>query len=361
MVRNQKPEVRSQRLEVKDSPESGLPYILLFASSLLFLVGVSTAFSQEIAAKASTDKSEYLVGDYINYTISISCVRGLKIYPPAFDADSLKNISVIEKGKPEEEEENDKVNVTFKYILSGYDSTGVTIPPVAVPYQTPGDSTTHFAFTNGVSFVIQTLKVNPQGEIKDIKPPIKIFLNWKLIVFWTLFVLFLAGIMSYSYLLHRKRKVRKQSAEKAVMLPPYVIALNALDELEEHKLWQKGMIKEYHSTITEIIRRYFEDRFNMPAMELPTSEAIELLSRNRECEPILGTTYDFLSNADMVKFAKFIPLDSVNEEMMKQAYEIVNKTIPAAEDKTHNSSKSSQNSDYLQVQINREERKGAQS
>jgi hypothetical protein len=360
MVKDQKIEVRSQRLEIEDSHKSGLAFILLPALLFLFLLGVGTSFSQEIAAKASTDKSEYLVGDYINYTISISCVKGMKIYPPAFDADSLKNIFVIEKGKPEEEE-NDNVNVTFKYILSGYDSTGVTIPPVAVPYQAPGDSTTRFAFTNSVSFVIQTLKVNPQGEIKDIKPPMKILLNWKLIVFWTLFVLFLTGIMSYSYLLHRKRRVGKQSSENAVKLPPHVVALNALDELQDQKLWQKGMIKEYHSTITEIIRRYFEGRFNMPAMEVPTSEAIQLLGRNRECEPILGTTYDFLSNADLVKFAKFIPLDSVNEEMMKQAYEIVNKTIPAVEDKTNISSKSSQDSDYLQAQISREEHRGVQS
>jgi hypothetical protein len=45
-------------------------------------------------------------------------------------------------------------------------------------------------------------------------------------------------------------------------------------------------------------------------------------------ENILNITNEFLNNADLVKFAKFIPLPSVNEEMMKQAREIVNNTIP---------------------------------
>ena len=36
----------------------------------------------------------------------------------------------------------------------------------------------------------------------------------------------------------------------------------------------------------------------------------------------------------MVKFAKFEPMASVNEEMMKQAYEIVNKTISEEKSKT---------------------------
>ncbi len=305
--------------------------------SKLLLVAVfqlavsSSVFSQDISAKASTDKSEYLVGDYINYTISVNCGKDLKIYPPALNTDSLKNISLIQKENPVEEEGNGTVNVIYKYVLSGYDSTGVIIPPVAVPYQSSGDSTIHFAYTNGVTFTIQTLKVNPQGEIKDIKPPIKILLDWKLILFWTLIALFFAGIIFYSYLLHRRKRAKSLSGMEVVNLPPHVIALNGLNELGEKKLWQKGMIKEYHSTITEIIRRYFENRFEMPAMELPTSEVIALLSRKQESEAIINTTHDFLSNADLVKFARFTPLSSVNEEMMKQAYEIVNKTIPAAE------------------------------
>lgn len=311
--------------------------ILSFSTTAFFLVLIlfSQSFSQEITAKASTDKSEYLVGDYINYTINVSCSEGFKIYPPAFVVDSLRNISLIETEKPDEAEENGKVSVAFRYILSGYDSTGVTIPPIAVPYQSSGDSTTRFAFTNGVGFTIQKLKVNAQGEIKDVKPPMKVPLDWRWILLWTLIGILVAGIVIYFYLLHRKRKAGSQPDKAEIVLSSHVIALNALRELEGRKLWQKGMIKEYHSTITEIIRKYFETRFDLPAMELPTSEAIESLRQNPESEPILGTTYSFLSNADLVKFAKFTPLDSVNEEMMEQAYDIVNKTIPAAETGTN--------------------------
>ena len=52
------------------------------------------------------------------------------------------------------------------------------------------------------------------------------------------------------------------------------------------------------------------------------------LRKVNEADNIYDTTNEFLNNADMVKFAKFIPLDSVNEEMMIQAKEIVNNTIP---------------------------------
>jgi hypothetical protein len=52
------------------------------------------------------------------------------------------------------------------------------------------------------------------------------------------------------------------------------------------------------------------------------------LKNVNEAEIIYDKTNEFLNNADLVKFAKCIPLDSVNEEMMMQAKEIVNKTIP---------------------------------
>jgi hypothetical protein len=347
-------EIKREENNVRNSRVAKARLTLVLASCFSFLCCARTSFSQEVTAKASADKPQYLVGDYINYTISVYCPKGFKIYPPALIPDSLQNISIIQKGKPEEEEKDGRVEVSFKYILSGYDSAEVTIPPIAVPYQAAQDSTTQTASTNTVSFVVQTLKVNPQAEIMDVKPPMKILLNWKLIIFWTLVALFVVGVPGYSYLLRRKARVKPIPSEK--ILPPHAIALNALHDLEKQKLWQKGMIKEYHSAITEIVRRYFEQRFNMPAMELPTSEAMKLLGENREGEPILGTTYDFLSNADLVKFAKFTPLDSVNEEMMKQAYEIVNKTIPVAEPRTENSEELLREADRAQVLIRRDER-----
>jgi hypothetical protein len=50
------------------------------------------------------------------------------------------------------------------------------------------------------------------------------------------------------------------------------------------------------------------------------------LSAIGDAEDIVATTESFLSNADLVKFAKFKPMPSVNDAMMKQAREIVEKT-----------------------------------
>ena len=58
---------------------------------------------------------------------------------------------------------------------------------------------------------------------------------------------------------------------------------------------------------------------------------MQYLKQVRKAGVIMETTYNFLSNADLVKFAKFKPMASINEEMMKQAIEIVERTKPAPE------------------------------
>ena len=113
-----------------------------------------------------------------------------------------------------------------------------------------------------------------------------------------------------------------------IKIAPHEAALKSLRSLEEQKLWQQGNIKEYHSRITEIIRRYFEERFNFLALEMTSSEVLLNLRSLNEGNKIMDITNSFLSNADLVKFAKFQPIPSVNEEMMKQAYEIVETTKP---------------------------------
>ena len=114
--------------------------------------------------------------------------------------------------------------------------------------------------------------------------------------------------------------------KKIIKIPEYKVALESLSELDRKKLWQQGKVKDYHSEITEIVRRYFEKRFSFLAMEMTSAEVLESLNEIEVTTDVHFLTNDFLTNADMVKFAKFVPMPTVNEEMMKQAYEIVNKT-----------------------------------
>jgi len=299
----------------------------LVLSILIIVLSFDSSNSQTISARAFSDKSEYQVGDYINYTIEISHNYDLRVLKPAL-GELAKDIDVIKTDDPIVEETQGVKKIIYRFILSKYDSADVTIPPIPILYQMGKDTTSLTVETNSVQFIVRTLPVNTQLEIKDVKPPIVIPMALLTILLIMLAILLLILLALYLYRRNQKKKRKRVERKRVYVIPPHVKALTELHALEDKKLWQQGFIKEYHSGITEIIRRYFEDRFKILALESSTTEIMDQLTRVVLPENIYRTVSDFLNNADLVKFAKYKPLPSVNEEMMKQAVDIVENTVP---------------------------------
>lgn len=293
---------------------------------VLLLLLSNNLSAQSISVLASVDSSDYLVGDYISYTLEIRADKNIEIITPIV-RDSLKKVEVIKELTPLLKDEDNIKSSTYGYIISHYDSALITIPPIAVRYKISGDNEEKIVLSNPVTFTVHTVQVEQQAEIKDVKDPLTIPLDWKLILLIAFIVLIILAASYYLYRRYKKKKAEQPVKKKIIKIPAHARALTALDNLEQEKLWQKGKVKEYHSNITGIIRGYFEERFRLPALELTTSEQMQQLRKVSSAENILETTNEFLNNADLVKFAKFIPLPSVNEEMMKQAKDIVTKTI----------------------------------
>ncbi|GBD90831.1 hypothetical protein BMS3Abin04_01551 [bacterium BMS3Abin04] len=218
-------------------------------------------------------------------------------------------------------------------MLAGYDSSSINIPPVKVEYSIGNSNNVQSLESNAVHINIHTLKVNPSTGIKDVKKPLRIALSWIFYLILGLVILLIILAAYYFYNKYKRKNEGEVEVVKTVQLSPGKVALKALDELNGKKLWQKGNVKEFHSEITGIIRKYFEDRYNFPALEMTSGEIMQVLDRVMDNQQLIDITREFLSNADLVKFAKFVPMPSVNEEMMKEAYKIVSRTkIPEREE-----------------------------
>jgi len=298
--------------------------VKVFRIIFLYILFLSfNTFAQNIKVTASTDTTDYLVGDYIHYSIRVEHGEGIRISPPSL-TDQVAPLQVI-KSLPTTFEDNKNVQ-QFNYILSGYDSLNVTIPQIPITYFAGKSSEPQTAKSNPVEIFIHTVPVNPSAEIKDIKAPKRIPFNW---LFWSIIVLVLLLLAAIAYFLYKKfhkPKEETRQIRKVPALPLHIQTLKKLDSLKSKKLWQQGKVKEYHSEITEIIRKYFEDRYHFNSLEMTTAQTVNILNRVMDNQKIIDTAKSFLENADMVKFAKFVPLPSVNEEMMNEAYDIVQKT-----------------------------------
>lgn len=294
---------------------------------LIFIVSFSIK-AQEMSVSAYTDTSSYMVGDYITYTLEIKHDKYFAVYVPSIK-DSIKSLDFIRALPVDKKNVGGNVIEYHKFIFSKYDSGKVEIPPIQIEFTKHLSGNKHYLATNPIMLVVHTLPVNTQEDIKDVKEPIKLPLNWLLIILITVLTIAILFGLYYLYKYYKKKKEGIVTpAYPEIKIPPHEIALHQLHLLEEKKLWQQGLIKDYHSEITGIIRQYFEERFNIRALEMTSAEILGVLSFVDEGKTILESANSFFNNADLVKFAKFQPMPSVNDEMMQQAYQIVNDTIP---------------------------------
>ena len=143
------------------------------------------------------------------------------------------------------------------------------------------------------------------NDIKDVKPPIDLPGNY-----WWLFIvaaILLAGVILYFYW----RKQSQTSTHPAVEIPlrpSWEIAFERLQELEKKNYPAQGLFKPFYSSLSDIVRHYLEDRFQIKAPEMTTEEFLIYVRHasalNDEQKAGLR---NFLNGCDMVKFAKFEP------------------------------------------------------
>lgn len=144
-------------------------------------------------------------------------------------------------------------------------------------------------------------------------------------------VLILIGLLAW-YIYTRRRNLDLMGKPK-VIDPPHVAAIKALEALHNQKLWQNNKHKQYYTGITDILRQYMEHRWNISAMEM-TSDEIMAALKDRE---LPGKSYtdlgDILGTADLVKFAKYVPVPEYNETVFTNSYYFIEETKPTEVEK----------------------------
>lgn len=282
----------------------------------------SPAVGEDVTARARVDSTKYLIGDWITVKVDITHPKGASFR--RLVGDTLGGFSVISRDSLERISET---QTATKVVVARYDSGTALLPPIPFLCTFAGDTASRIIATNPLLFTVNTVKVDTTQEIKDVKPPLSIPLTLAEIALYL--GIFLAAAAA-AYVMYRYWKKRKQKPAGEAYVPPprpaHLIALEELAVLKEKRLWQQGLIKQYYSAVTEVVRRYFENRYSIMALEQTTDEIMEALRQHRHAETIWEETELILRRADLVKFAKQQPGIPEHEEMLTVVYDIVDKT-----------------------------------
>jgi hypothetical protein len=184
--------------------------------------------------------------------------------------------------------------------------------------------------TNPFLISVTTVEADTAKGFIDIVEPIELPMNWKeYIQAYYHYALIAIGIIMalaiLAYLLGSSPKRTDDTISK-IVIPAHVTALERLAQLQSESLWQMGAVKAYHIQVSDIVREYIENRFEIPVKESTTDEIKHLLKITRMEKSLRAEIIESLRISDLVKFAKSIPVAEVNESCLATAYKLVEST-----------------------------------
>ena len=288
-------------------------YILLLVAAFV----PSVCLAGPTTIKAKLDSAYLLMGKQTGMHVEIVQDKSATGYIPLTDGDTLtRNVEIVGwRNSDTTDLGNDRIQIDRDLILQSFDSGLYTLPPIL--YISGKDTfRTEKSTLKVVPVNVDTLK-----NIHDYKNVGEPDTRWTdylpdfITDYWWLILLVAVLLLVGGYIIYRIRKgkpIALPLLPKKKLLPPYDEAVAALAELKSASLWQNGQEKEYYTRITDILRHYIDRRFGVNAMEMTTSQILDLLIAE-EAKSAKSELRKILDMADFVKFAKMKPLADENE------------------------------------------------
>jgi hypothetical protein len=303
------------------------------AISILLLFSVFLLNAQDVKVTASFDSTRILIGDQINFTISVEQPRDLKLTIQGFKDTLVKNIEVL-KGPSIDSSDagNGRIKIIERYLVTSFDSGFYHINPVYAETKTTGGLKRFYS--DYAKLEVIKYRISPAdstAKIYDIVAPYKAPVTFKEIIPWVLLAI-LAAIIVWAIVRYLKSRKKTETVQEVIINPDpaHIIAFRELEKLKSEELWQKGQVKNYYTRLTEILRQYLENRYQVYSLEMTTSETLDaLLKTGFKKDSSFNTLKGVLTSADLVKFAKYVPDKDEHVGNFQNAWNFVEATKPA--------------------------------
>jgi len=275
-----------------------LVYIVMVAG----LLGLPNSVSAETQVSISVSDTDVLLADKIIVKFIVrtnSPAQEIKVKPGESPFEITGEL-------PAEKRPQNNYTIFEKKIDIAFFKVGdFNIGPFSISLLKDG-KTIETLQTNSIPVTVKTSLKEEDKDIKPLKNLIDIKGNplW----FWLIVLgvlLFITGIIFLVRWL-KKRKNRPKETPK-IILSPLEEFKQALNELWDKKFFEKGNAKLHFLELTAIIKRFMHRNYGFDAEDFTTYETLYFLKSKEKETTVLDILRDLMEDADLVKFAKFIP------------------------------------------------------
>jgi hypothetical protein len=286
------------------------------------LLSTQHCFAQSPMVKTTVDKNDILIGQQIHYKVETSMPDNTYRLSWFSVPDSFGNFVPIIKDKIDSSYSSGNWNFSQQITITSFDSGRQVIPPLALTVSTLDGDSTFNIYTDSIPINVTYSPADSTLPFHDIKNIIEV----KNIFPWWIYLLIGIGVILLIALIIfiiKKSKKKKDTGIFESKLPPYDEAMQLLDELQKENLLEKNEFKEYHTRLSDILKRYLSRKTNTYQMHLTTDE---LLIKLNELDLSKEKIFDFancLRMGNAVKFAKHVPPNYENLKCFSETKEMI--------------------------------------
>lgn len=282
-----------------------------------------------IIIRAELDKPLIHIGERVRYTITVESDHTVEVIMPEF-GERLGAFAIKDFGADGPKTiAPGRVQRTQWYLLDTFLLGAYAIPPARVRYKLPG-AMERFLESPALFLTVEKMLAMPDSmkDIRDIQDVVDAPSRFKRIIFLcagTVLLVVLMAVFVVHLLRHRREKVPLRAIR-----PAHEIAYEQLEALQRANLVTAGKIKEYYFRLSEIVRYYIQNRFQIYAPEMTTEEFLDVVARTRVlADEHAEIVRRFLQHCDLVKFAKYNPEAYEIQEAYLAARRLVDETKQA--------------------------------
>jgi len=298
---------------------------------ILFLSLSFVSFGQDSAA-VKVDYKTIRIGEQVPIQLQFyfNTIDSIPVEWPQFDNYLTNEIEIIDRSEVKTIPLDSTKGYHFlqeqTLIITCFEPKQHNIPALAFTHQ---DS---LYFTQEIPFLVNTVEVDTSKGITDIKPIYEVeypvteqISDWTKDNWYWFLIIALVGVIVWLYFKYKNRPI-EEKPEPKIIIPAHIKALEVLNQLKQNNAWESENKKQYYSNLTDAVREYLEDRYNIQALEKTTREIIADLKYVNISVDDKYFLKEILKQADFVKFAKFKPNNEDGLMALNKSFEFVEKT-----------------------------------
>ena len=260
------------------------------------------------------------LGDPMTLTLVVETEPGVSVEMPSF-GDALGRFTIVDFAPRAETADDGGTRLSQRYTLQATVSGRHRVPRLRLEFvddrPSRGDGEPRELLTDEIGFEVASVLPDgaAAGELRPVRGPLPelegtwLERRWPWLAGGAAVLAGAAGILAW---------LRRAAAR--VRLTAFDRARARLARLRGQGLPGPERVDPWYVELSDIVRRYVEERFSLRAPELTTEEFLLEAGRSAELSPThRDLLSDFLERCDRVKFARYSPGESESREALEVA------------------------------------------